>query len=192
VDNNNLMDKINRTELSEETILLAQAGDQTALEKIFASYKSLIRSIANSYFLMGGDKDDLLQEGMFGLYKAIRDYKPNTTSFVTFAHLCILRQILNAVKRYSANKNKPLDLYLPLDDEVVVGLVSSTDPLEQTISRENQNILTKKIETLLSPLERKVVSLFIKGYSYEEISQMLSKSHKAVDGALQRARKKLA
>ena len=103
-----------------------------------------------------------------------------------------MRQIINAVKRYSANKNKPLDLYLPLDDEVIFGLVYSSDPLEQAISRENHNLLKNKIETLLSALDKKVVSLFIKGYSYEEISQMLGKSIKAVDGALQRARKKLS
>ena len=182
--------KRNKTELSDETIALAQSGDQNALEEIFNAYKSLIRSIANSYFLIGGDKDDLLQEGMFGLYKAIMAYKKGNTSFGTFAHLCILRQIINAVKRYSANKNKPLELYLPLEDDLVADLVSS-DPLELAISREDQSVLQNKMATLLSPLERKVVSLFVKGYSYEEISQMLGKSNKAIDGALQRARKKL-
>lgn len=191
--NNKVIDmekKRNKTELSDETIALAQSGDQNALEEIFNAYKSLIRSIANSYFLIGGDKDDLLQEGMFGLYKAIMAYKKGNTSFGTFAHLCILRQIINAVKRYSANKNKPLELYLPLEDDLVADLVSS-DPLELAISREDQSVLQNKMATLLSPLERKVVSLFVKGYSYEEISQMLGKSNKAIDGALQRARKKL-
>jgi len=180
-----------KKDLSDSIILLAKSGDQRAIEEIFGLYKGVIRSIANSYFLVGGDKDDLLQEGMFGLYKAIRDYKPGTTSFMTFAHLCILRQILNAVKRYSANKNKPLDLFVPLDEELIVDLASFDDPLEQTISHETQVQLHKKIETKLSQLEKKVVLLFIKGYSYEEISQLLGKSTKAIDGALQRARKKL-
>lgn len=183
---------MNKTDLTDEKILLAQSGDQTALEEIFIAYKSVIRSIANSYFLIGGDKDDLLQEGMFGLYKAVRDFKRGVTSFNTFAHVCILRQILNAVKRYSGNKNKPLDLYVPLDDELVAGLSSSQDPLEQAISRENHLLLRQKMDKELSPLEQKVVNLFIKGYSYEEISQMLGKSTKAVDCSLQRARKKLA
>lgn len=183
---------MNKTDLTDEKILLAQSGDQAALEEIFIVYKSVIRSIANSYFLMGGDKDDLLQEGMFGLYKAVKDFKIGLTSFNTFAHICILRQILNAVKRYSGSKNKPLDLCVPLDDELVEGLSSGQDPLEQTISREDQLLLQRRIEKELSPLEQKVVNLFIKGYSYEEISKMLGKSAKAIDCTLQRARKKLA
>ena len=181
---------MNKADLTDEIILTAQAGDQSSLEEIFVAYKSVIRSIANSYFLIGGDKEDLLQEGMFGLYKAVRDYRVGVTTFNTFAYTCILRQIINVVKRYSGTKNKVQELCVPLDDELVAGLIQ--DPLERVISHENQVLIRQQIDTKLSSLEKKVLNLFIKGYSYEEISRIVGKSVKAVDGALQRIRKKLA
>ncbi len=178
-------------DLTDETILAARDGDQNAMEKVFVAYKSMVRGLANSYFLVGGDKEDLLQEGMYGLYKAVRDFKMGKTSFGTFAHTCISRQIINAVKRYSAYKNKPLADFVSLDEIAATELVSDSDPLEETIEREFKSTLVQRIRTRLSPLETKVVGLFVKGYSYDEIAALIGKSPKAVDGALQRARKKL-
>ncbi len=178
-------------EIKDELILKAKSGDQCAMEQVFSRFKSVVRSIANSYFLMGGDREDLLQEGMFGLFKAVRDYQEGKNSFCTFAYTCILRQILSAVKKYSGSKNKALQFYIPLENDSVAGITGSEDPLERTIALEQREFLRRKILLNLSDFEQRVVHLFVTGYSYEEIAKNLNKSIKSVDGALQRARKKL-
>ncbi len=180
------------TEQKDVLVLKAQSGDDDAMEKVLLQYKNVVRGIANRYFLVGGDREDLLQEGMYGLFKAVRDFDAQKTSFRTFAHTCILRQVLTAVKRYGNDKNKSLQFYVPLDDEVLKNAsLTSSDPLESAIARESQEILDKKISDKLSPLEKSVAKLFINGFSYEEIATQLNKSVKSVDGALQRVRKKL-
>ncbi len=178
-------------EIKDELILEAKSGDQNAMEQVFLRFKSVVRSIANSYFLMGGDREDLLQEGMFGLFKAVRDYQEGKNSFCTFAYICINRQIISAVKKYSGDKNKALQFYIPLENDLVAGISSNEDPLECTIAHEQREFLKQKISLKLSDFEQRVIHLFVTGYSYEEIAQNLNKSVKSVDGALQRARKKL-
>ena len=167
----------------------AKRGDQVAIEQLVANYKGLIRCLANRFYLVGGDKDDLLQEGMLGLICAINSYDETKGSFPSFVHLCVLRQILDAVKRDGANKQKPLSNYVNLD--VTKDFTDGSNPLESLLQKEYAAKVARVLNEKLSPLEREVVTMFSEGYAYEDIMARLGKSYKAVDGALQRARKKL-
>ncbi len=173
----------------ENVIKQAKQGDQVAIEQIVAQYKGLVRSLANRFYLVGGDKDDLLQEGMLGLYFAVTNFDQTKGSFPSFAKICIKRQILDAVRRDSAEKNKPLDNYVELDN--VDWMEDSTSLLENLVQREYAEKINHVIANVLTPFERKVITLFAQGYSYEDIAEQTKKTYKAVDGALQRARKKL-
>lgn len=176
--------------MKQEDILLAKQGDQAALEAIVADYKPLIRSLANKFYLVGGDKDDLLQEGMLGLYFAVQGYDANKGAFASFVKLCVTRQILDAVKKDGAYLNKPLSGYVELstvEDELPL----CDNPLENLLKREYAEKVGEIIDTQLTVTEKQVLALFAQGYSYDDISAKLNKSYKAVDGALQRARKKL-
>ena len=174
----------------DEIITLAKQGNQAAIEQLVDSYKGLIRSLANRYYLVGGDKDDLLQEGMLGLFYAITYYNEDKGPFPAFVELCVMRQILDAVKRDSAAKQKPLYNYVELD--VVSKLSDSADsPLENLLRKEYAAKVSDVIKNKLTPIESRVLTLFADGYSYEDIAEVTGKSYKAVDGALQRARKKL-
>lgn len=173
----------------EDLVMRAKAGEEAALEEIFSNYKGMIRSVANEFFLVGGNKDDLLQEGMLGLYFAINSFDENKGSFPAFVRLCVVRQIIDAVKRDTSCKNKPLASCLDLS--VAENLTDDKTPLERLLEKEYAEKISKIIDEQLSPLERQVIKLFSEGYSYEYISEKLQKSYKAVDGALQRARKKL-
>ena len=174
----------------DNVIQQAKIGSEQAIEQIVSQYKGLIRSYANRFYLVGGDKDDLLQEGMLGLYFAVINYDEEKGSFPAFVELCVLRQILDAVKRDSGAKNKPLSNYVDID-EVRNVIVDSSNPLENLLHKEYAAKVSKIIESNLTPLEKRVLMLFAEGFSYEDISEKLEKSYKAVDGALQRARKKL-
>lgn len=174
----------------DKIIEQAKRGNQLAIEQLSNEYKGLIRSYANKFYLVGGDKDDLLQEGMLGLYFAVINYDEEKGSFPAFVELCVLRQILDAVKRDSGAKNKPLSNYVDID-EVRNVIVDSSNPLENLLHKEYAAKVSKIIESNLTPLEKQVLMLFAEGFSYEDISEKLEKSYKAVDGALQRARKKL-
>lgn len=173
----------------EEIIKRAKSGEETAIEEIVSNYKGLIRSVANKFFLVGGDKDDLLQEGMLGLYFAIINFDENKGSFPSFVKLCVARQIMDAVRKDNSDKNKPLSAYI--DIASVENITDDRTPLENLLEKEYSQKIAKIVQQQLSPLERQVVQLFGEGYSYEDITQKLNKSYKAVDGALQRARKKL-
>ncbi len=189
--------------LSDEQIVLsAQAGDHDALVHILEQYKGLVRIKARSYFLVGADHEDIVQEGMIGLYKAIRDFRPDRlASFRAFADLCIKRQIITAIKTATRQKHIPLNSYVSLnkpiyEDEsertlldVIEGQV--TDPEELFINQEEMNALQSMMNQVLSPLERQVLSAFLDGKSYQEIAQHLGRHVKAVDNALQRIKKKL-
>ena len=175
--------------LLDKLIEKAKQGDQTAIEQLVVSYKGLIRSLANKFYLVGGDKDDLLQEGMLGLFYAITYYDEGKGAFPAFAQLCVLRQILDAVKRDGAVKNKPLYNYVEMD--TVINLTDASTPLENLLQKEHADYVAQVIEQKLSPFERQVITLFSQGYSYDDIAAQTNKSFKAVDGALQRARKKL-
>lgn len=173
----------------ENLVLRAKNGEESAVEEIVAQYKGLIRAVANKFFLVGGDKDDLLQEGMLGLYFAILNFDQTKGSFPSFVKLCVIRQIIDAVKRDSSDKNKALANYL--DISIAENFTDDRTPLTDLLEKESGEKVRHIIQTQLSPLERQVAELFAEGYSYDDISAKLNKSYKAVDGALQRARKKL-
>ena len=193
----------NRTD--EEVCVLAQQADGFALEYLLNRYKNFVRSRARSYFLIGADHEDIVQEGMIGLYKAIRDFKPDKlASFRAFAELCITRQIITAIKTATRQKHVPLNGYLSFsqppndssDDgdcslaDVLPG-PSTHDPVNQVISSEEIDSLTSCLTSMLSPLEGKVLRLYIQGLSYERIASGLGCDCKTVDNALQRIKRKV-
>lgn len=183
-------------------VRLAQSGDNDAMEQLCAEYKDTVRMLARPYFLIGADRDDLIQEGMIGLYKAVRDYEPgHDMSFRSFAELCIVRQIITAIKQATRKKHVPLNTYISFykatDDENERTLIDTmpaarTDnPEELIISRESMTDMTKMLDTMLTPLEKNVLELFLEGHSYQEIAAALGRRPKTVDNALQRIKKKL-
>ena len=174
----------------DEILKQAKAGDQGSIEQLVARYKGLIRSLANKFYLLGGDKDDLLQEGMLGLFYAITYYDEDKGSFPSFVELCVLRQILDAVKRDNGAKQRPLANYVELDMAVKLA-DGENSPLDNLLQKEYYAKVASVVDEKLTPFERKVLTLFAEGYSYDDIANKTNKSYKAVDGALQRARRKL-
>ena len=186
----------------EEIVALAQNDDDEALTYLLDKYKNFVRSKARSYFLIGADHEDIVQEGMIGLFKAIRDYKPSRlSSFRAFAELCVKRQIITAIKTATRQKHFPLNSYVslnkPLYDEesdrtlldVIEGQV--TNPEDLFISQEELEHIQNEIDTTLSPLEQQVLAAFLNGKSYQEIAEMLDRHVKSIDNALQRVKRKL-
>jgi len=186
-------------------IALAKQGHADAYDRIVRRYYGFVRLKASSYFLVGGDSDDLIQEGLVGLYKAVRDYRSDReSSFRNFAELCITRQIITAVKTATRNKHTPLNQYVsfssspagavgdtePTLDETIAGSAIH-DPVNQVISSEELRALVACISTVLSALESRVLSLYLDGYSYEQIGQRLGCDCKTVDNALQRVKRKV-
>ncbi len=173
-----------------------------ALAFLLNKYKNFVRSKARSYFLIGADHEDIVQEGMIGLYKAIRDFKPaKLTSFRAFAELCVKRQIITAIKTATRQKHFPLNSYVslnkPLYDEesdrtlldVIEGRV--TNPEDLYISQEDLSSIQSQIGELLSDLEQQALTAFLEGKSYQEIAEMLGRHVKSIDNALQRVKRKL-
>ena len=186
----------------EEIVALAQSNDDAALTYLLDKYKNFVRSKARSYFLIGADHEDIVQEGMIGLFKAIRDFKPTRlSSFRAFAELCVKRQIITAIKTATRQKHFPLNSYVslnkPLYDEesdrtlldVIEGRV--TNPEDLFISQEELERIQNEISTTLSPLEQQVLAAFLNGKSYQEIAEMLDRHVKSIDNALQRVKRKL-
>ena len=186
----------------EEVVVLAQQGDGQALAYLLNKYKNFVRSKARSYFLIGADHEDIVQEGMIGLYKSIRDFQPDRlASFRSFAELCVKRQIITAIKAATRQKHVPLNSYVslnkPLYDEesdrtlldVIEGRV--TNPEDLYISQEDLARIQKQISEILSDLERQVLDAFIDGKSYQEIAELLGRHVKSIDNALQRVKRKL-
>lgn len=186
-------------------IALAKQGHADAYDRIVRRYYGFVRLKASSYFLAGGDSDDLIQEGLVGLYKAVRDYRTDReSSFRNFAELCITRQIITAVKTATRNKHTPLNQYVsfsstpagsfgdnePTLDEMLPGS-SVQDPVNQVISSEELRALVACISTALSELESRVLALYLDGHSYEEVARRLSCDCKTVDNALQRVKRKV-
>ena len=182
----------------------ARAGDEKALERLLERYRHYARAKARSYFLAGADREDIVQEGMIGLFKAIRDFDPqHNTAFRAFAELCITRQIITAIKTATRQKHMPLNSYVslnkPLDDpdggERPLGdsLVSPTviDPADLVISAEEIATIRNSMDKLLSDLETEVLQLYMDGKSYQEIADMLGRHVKSIDNALQRIKRKL-
>jgi RNA polymerase sporulation-specific sigma factor len=185
-------------------VALAKQGSPTAYDGIVRRYYGFVRLKASSYFLAGGDHDDLVQEGLVGLYKAVRDFRSDReSSFRNFAELCIHRQIITAVKTASRNKHTPLNRSVsfattpagagdgePTLDELLPG-PSAHDPVNQVISTEELQALVACLSTVLSELESRVLALYLDGYSYEEVGAKLGCEAKTVDNALQRVKRKV-
>ncbi|HJV16115.1 MAG TPA: RNA polymerase sporulation sigma factor SigH [Bacillales bacterium] len=187
----------------EEIVDLVHCGDGEALDYLIYKYRNFVRAKARSYFLIGADKEDIVQEGMIGLYKAIRDFKEDKlTSFKAFAELCITRQIITAIKTATRQKHIPLNSYVSLDkpiydeesDRTLMDILSGArvlDPEELIINQEELDNIEIKMAELLSDLERKVLALYLDGQSYQEISEELNRHVKSIDNALQRVKRKL-
>ena len=186
----------------EELIDMYRAGDEQAIEYIFERYKYIVRKKAKAMFLAGGDSDDLIQEGMIGLFKAVRDYQPDKdSSFFHFADLCIARQMYTAVEASNRKKHAPLNSYVPLyadseDSEGrnladVLETMDETNPENLFISQEDREDFKRKVNETLSKMEQEVLSYYLQGFRYEQIAEAMGKEPKAVDNALQRLKKKL-
>ncbi|NLN48849.1 MAG: RNA polymerase sporulation sigma factor SigH [Clostridiales bacterium] len=191
------------TMLDEELVATAKDGDKEALEFIINKYKNFVRAKARSYFLIGADREDIVQEGMIGLYKAIRDFKNDKlSSFRAFAELCITRQIITAIKTATRQKHIPLNSYISLNkpiydeesDRTLLDILTSvkiTDPEELVISKEELNSIELRIGEILSDLELEVLMSYLQGKSYQEIAVDLDRHVKSIDNALQRVKRKL-
>lgn len=182
---------------------LAQAGDREAEDILIRRYVEMIRGKAHLYFIVGADSEDVIQEGMIGLFKAIHDYSGNReATFKTFAELCINRQILTAVKTASRRKHQPLNdsvsLSTPVDEtgggtlEESLGGDMASNPEAVFMENTLSSLLTDENSTLFSSMERRVLKEYLAGKKYPEIAQSLGKSYKAVDNAMQRIRKKIS
>ena len=186
-----------------ELVAKAQDGDRRAADTLIDRYKAFVRVKTRAYFLVGADRDDIVQEGMIGLFKAIRDYSPDKqASFKYFADICITRQIITAVKSATRQKHSPLNSYISLskpayEDESertlieMLSLRTSLNPEEIMIDKENLKSTEQKIRKILSKFELEVMELYTNGKSYLEIAEMLNKEPKSIDNAIQRVKKKI-
>ncbi len=189
--------------LDEEIVISARDGNIDALEYVINKYKNFVRAKARSYFLIGADREDIVQEGMIGLYKSIRDFRSDKlSSFRAFAELCITRQIITAIKTATRQKHIPLNSYVSLNkpiydeesDRTLLDILTAakiTDPEELMINREELLLIEKKIEEILSGLEQEVLMSYLQGKSYQEIACDLDRHVKSIDNALQRVKRKL-
>jgi RNA polymerase sporulation-specific sigma factor len=191
----------------EEIVCSIQNGDQPAMDYLLEKYKYLVRNKAKALYLIGGDKDDLIQEGMIGLYKAIRDYQQNKdNSFFNFADLCISRQIYSAIKASNRKKNIPLNNYISLDTpaygensdtdekESLVDIIHQkyvSNPEELVIDKENTSMIEYELVRRLSDLEKQVLGLYMQDLKYVQIAEVLGKEPKTIDNALTRIKTKL-
>ena len=186
-------------------MLKARNGDSQALDALIRRYTTFVRLKASSYFLAGGDNDDLMQEGLIGLYKAVRDFRPDKeTSFRSFAELCVTRQIITAIKTATRFKHAPLNTYISFshtpsgqeaDSECTLGDALPGprvhDPAICVISTEELQSLVFCLGTSLSPLESDALRLYLEGSSYEEMAEELGCDTKTIDNALQRVKRKI-
>lgn len=189
--------------LDEEIVHLAKNSDISAQEFLINKYRNFVRAKARSYFLIGADKEDIVQEGMIGLYKAIRDFKQDKlSSFRAFAELCITRQIITAIKTATRQKHIPLNTYVSLNKPIydeesdrtlldILSVARISDPEELIIGREEFNSMESKIGEILSGLEWEVLQSYLDGKSYQEIACDLDRHSKSIDNALQRVKRKL-
>lgn len=189
----------------EQLVLLAREGDNRVVDYIMEKYKNLVKKKAHAMYILGGDTDDLIQEGMIGLFKAVRDYKEDKeASFLTFADLCVSRQIYNAVSASKRKKHIPLNTYISLysdssDEENEstalinnIYISNSLNPEDMIIDKENEVIIEETIDESLSSFEKEVLDLYIAGVAYSQIAAILERTPKSVDNAIQRIRTKLS
>ena len=204
VANYEFYESIDKCQQDEYDIVLkASKGDKIALEYIIKKYRNFVKSKAKSYFLIGADKEDIIQEGMIGLYKAVRDFDASkTNSFKGFADICITRQIITAIKTATRQKHIPLNSYISLNKPVydeesertlldIIATSIVTDPEELIISKEELKHIESKMNELLSDLELQVVEYYLNGKSYQYIADKLKRDVKSIDNALQRVKRKL-
>ena len=187
----------------EQVVALAQDADGAALEFLLNKYKNFVRTKARSYFLIGADHEDIVQEGMIGLYKAIRDYRAEKlSSFRAFAELCVTRQIITAIKTATRQKHIPLNSYISLNkpiyeedsDRTLLDVITEdgmSNPEEMIIDREDLTLIEGKIGQMLSDLEKDVLVRYMEGKSYVEIADEMNRHVKSIDNALQRIKRKL-
>jgi len=189
--------------LDEDLVEAAKAGDDRASEFLIQKYRNFVRVKAKAYFLIGADREDIIQEGMIGLYKAIRDFRRDKlSSFRAFAELCITRQIITAIKTATRQKHLPLNSYVSLNKPIydedsdrtlldVIGGLKVADPEELVINREASARMRQRIRQNLSELEHRVLNLYLDGKSYQEMANELQRHVKSIDNALQRVKRKL-
>jgi RNA polymerase sporulation-specific sigma factor len=195
---------IRKQQPSDEKIVgAAKSGDLKALELLMNRYKNFVRAKARSYYLIGADREDIIQEGMIGLFKAVRDYRDDRpSSFKAFAELCITRQMITAIKTATRQKHIPLNSYIslnkPMYDEeserTLMDVVSGqklTNPEELMICREELGNIENRMGDILSDLELRVLTLYVNGRSYHEIACEMNRHVKSIDNALQRVKRKL-
>lgn len=181
----------------EELIRRLRMGETGIIDYLMEKYKNLVRKEANAMYLLGGETDDLIQEGMIGLFKAVRDYQPDReASFQSFANLCIDRQIYTAIRSSNRQKHQPLNTYVSLsssdtEENLRDSWVEHDNPESILIDRENVSALEQEMEKNLSPLENQVLHLYLDGNGYVEIAEILGKTPKSIDNALRRIRKKI-
>ena len=192
-----------KDKLDEEIVAEAKNGNTRAQEYLISKYENFVKAKAKSYFLIGADKEDIYQEGMIGLYKAIRDFNPDKLStFKAFAELCVTRQIITAIKTATRQKHIPLNTYVSLNKPIyeeesertlldVLAGFKITDPEELVISQEEKNRIEEEIQKVLSRLELEVLNSYLDGKSYQEIACDLDRHAKSIDNALQRVKRKL-
>lgn len=187
----------------EEIVSLVQCGDNVALDYLLYQYKNFVKAKARAYFLVGADREDIIQEGMIGFFKAVRDYRPDrAASFHVFAELCITRQIITAIKTATRQKHIPLNSYVSLNKPVydedsertlidVVSAEAASSPEDLLLDREKRNYLEQKMNESLSELEWEVLTSYLQDRSYQEIAVDLRRQVKSVDNALQRVKRKM-
>ena len=183
----------------EQLVALSREGNARADETLYERYKNTVRAKTRPYYLIGADRDDLLQEGMIGLYKAVRDYEAGSASFRTFAEMCVHRQIITAIKTATRQKHIPLNSYISLyknNEEPERALIdtlqnSAEDPAESFLGKERFADIERMLEELLTPLEKDALRLYLDNLPYAEIARRLGRSVKSVDNALQRIKKKM-
>jgi RNA polymerase sporulation-specific sigma factor len=197
--------KVQRELEDLQLVMKARNGNQAALDALMKRYTSFVRLKSSSYFLAGGDSEDLIQEGMIGLYKAVRDFRPDKeTSFRSFAELCVTRQIITAIKTATRYKHAPLNTYVSFshtpagqdsDSDCTLGDAlpgpGIDDPVVSVMSTEELKSLVFCLGTGLSPLESQALKLYLEGSSYEEMAELLECDTKTIDNALQRVKRKV-
>lgn len=186
----------------DELVIQARSGDDFSLQCLLSKYENFVRIKARSYFLIGAEKDDLIQEGMIGLFKAVRDFRAEKqASFRAFAELCVTRQMITAIKTATRQKHIPLNSYVSLnkplhyeeEDRTLMDTLASggRDPLELIVGNEEFKNIKSSFKELLSDLEERVLKLYVDGRSYQEIAGELDRDVKSIDNALQRVKRKL-
>src|SRR5213082_3841860 len=199
------LDSLAGSDLTDDVLVARyRDGDADALDSLLERYRRFVRAKARGYFLVGADFDDIEQEGMIGLFKAVRDFRPDRqASFRAFAELCITRQIITAIKTATRQKHQPLNSYLSLSGtrpgeengsgtvEEVLEAKGLIDPIEFIISMEDLRSMRRMMSEMLSKLEVEVLRLYVEGKSYQEIAEVLGRHVKSIDNALQRIKRKI-